>query len=161
VGATLYFYIYNVPYICDSTYMARRKRIHGHRRKRSASSPVKLLGGAFDMVKRLQGRKKGSAEANGRAEGSASGEIKGTSSTRMGGLAGMKANMFKRGSMKGGLRGMVERVVDEKLDGGGEKPKESEEKTLKTPKNDATTKELTTSTKDAASNEAVTRLYKQ
>ena len=56
---------------------------------------------------------------------------------------------------------MVERVVDEKLDGGAEKPKESEEKVLKTPKNDATTKELTTSTKDAAADEAVTRLYKQ
>jgi hypothetical protein len=145
--------------------MARRKRIHGHRRKRSASSPAKFLGGAvggaINMVKRLRDRKKGSAEANGRAEGSASGEIKGTSSTRMGGLAGMKADMFNRGSMKGGLRGMVERVVDEKLEGGGEKPKESEEKVLKTPKNDATTKELTTSTKDAAADEAVTRLYKQ
>lgn len=141
--------------------MARRKRIHGHRRKRSASSPAKFLGGAvggaINMVKRLRDRKKGSAEANGRAEGSASGEIKGTSSTRMGGLAGMLGKKDRNQ----GLRSMVERVVDEKMGGETEKPKENDAKVLKTPKNDATTKELTTSTKDAAADEAVTRLYKQ
>lgn len=131
--------------------------MHGRRRRRSASSPAKFLGGAIDMVKRLRARKKGSAEANGRAEGSASGEVESANSMKTGGMA----DFMNRGKRNDGLRGMVERIVDEKMGGETEKPKENDAKVLKTPKNDATTKELTTSTKDAASNEAVTRLYKQ
>ena len=131
--------------------MARRKRIHGHRRKRS---PLKMsiFGGAVGAVNALTRNKdkKGSAEAVGRAEG-------GEKSGRIRGIAGM----FGKRNRNQGLRNMVERVVDEKMSGETEKPKESEGKTLKTPKNDATTKELTTSTKDAAKEEAVTRLYKQ
>jgi len=134
--------------------MTRRKRMHGRRRRRSASSPVKFLGGAiggaFGMVKRLRDRKKGSAEAVGRAEGA-----------EEGGKTKGLMNMFGKKDRNQGLRNMVERVVDEKMSGETKKPEENDAKVLKTPKNDATTKELTTSTKDAAADEAVTRLYKQ
>ena len=139
--------------------------MHGRRRRRSVSSPTKFIGGAIGAgikaIKKLRDRKKGSAEDTSRAEGAASGEIKSANSMKMGGLMGMQADMFNKGKGKGGLRGMVERVVDEKLEGGGEKSKESDEKVLKTPKNDATTKELTTSSKDASITAGVTRLYKQ
>lgn len=139
--------------------------MHGRRRRRSVSSPAKFIGGAvgagIKLVKKLRDRKKGSAEDTSRAEGAASGEIKSANSMKMGGLMGGMAAFMNKGKGKGGLRGMVEQVVDEKLEGGGEKPKESEEKVLKTPKNDATTKELTTSSKDASIAEGVTRLYKQ
>ena len=139
--------------------------MHGRRRRRSVSSPTKFIGGAvgagIKLVKKMRDRKKGSAEDTARAEGAASGEMKSANSMKMGGLMGGMADFMNRGKRTGGLRGMVERVVDEKLEGGGEKPKESEEKVLKTPKNDATTKELTTSTKDDVAKEAVARLYKQ
>jgi hypothetical protein len=145
--------------------MTKRRRMHGRRRRRSVSSPAKFIGGAvgagIKLVKKMRDRKKGSAEDTSRAEGAASGEIKSANSMKMGGLMGGMAAFMNKGKGKGGLRGMVEQVVDEKLEGGGEKPKESEEKVLKTPKNDATTKELTTSSKDASIAEGVTRLYKQ
>jgi hypothetical protein len=130
-------------------------------KKNSPNKFLGVIGGALSLAKKARNRKKGSAEATGRAEGAASGEMRSAGSMRMGGLMGMKADMFNRGSMKGGLRGMVERVVDEKLEGGSKSPEENQEKTLKTPKNDATTKELTTSSKDASIAEGVTRLYKQ
>jgi hypothetical protein len=47
------------------------------------------------------------------------------------------------------------------MGGQREKAEETDAKVLKTPKNDATTKELTTSTKDDMAKEAVARLYKQ
>ena len=131
--------------------MARRKRIHGHRRKRS---PLKMsiFGGVVGAVNALTRNKdkKGSAEATGRAEGEDSGAI-----------SQRKAGMFSQGRREGGLRPVIERIVDEKMGGQREKAEETDAKVLKTPKNDATTKELTTSTKDDMAKEAVARLYKQ
>ena len=130
-------------------------------KKNSPNKFLGVIGGALSLAKKARDRKKGSAEATGRAEGAASGEMKSANSMRMGGLMGGMADFMNRGKRTGGLRGMVERVVDEKLEGGSKSPEENEAKTLKTPKNDATTKELTTSSKDASIAEGVTRLYKQ
>ena len=135
--------------------MTRRKRIHGHRRKRS---PLKMpasksMFGGIAAAMTAFGRnkdKKGSAEATGRAEGEDSGAI-----------SRKKAGMFSQGRREGGLRPVIERIVDEKMGGQREKAEETDAKVLKTPKNDATTKELTTSTKDDMAKEAVARLYKQ
>ena len=120
-----------------------------------------MVQGAAKLIKNARDRKKGSAEATGRAEGAASGEMKGAGSMKVGGLMGGMAAFMNKGKGKGGLRGMVEQVVDEKLEGGSKSSEENQAKTLKTPKNDATTKELTTSSKDASIAEGVTRLYKQ
>jgi hypothetical protein len=145
--------------------MTKRRRMHGRRRRRSVSSPAKFIGGAvgagIKLVKKLRDRKKGSAEDTARAEGAASGEMKSENSMKMGGLMGGMADFMNKGKRTGGLRSMVERVVDEKLEGGSKSSEENQAKTLKTPKNDATTKELTTSSKDASIVEGVTRLYKQ
>jgi len=132
--------------------MTRRKRIHGHRRKRS---PLKMpasrrmfggMLGAFSAFTQNKD-KKGSAEATGRAEGAAQ-EARPSAKEA---LEGKKSN----------LETTIERVVDRKLGNESEKPQESDAKVLKTPKNDATTKELTTSSKDASIAEGVNRLYKQ
>ena len=125
--------------------------MHGRRRRRSVSSPAKFIGGAIGagikLVKKLRDRKKGSAEATGRAEGAAQ-EARPSAKEVLGGKTG-------------DLETTIERVVDRKLGNESEKPKENDAKVLKTPKNDATTKELTTSSKDASIIESVTRLYKQ
>ncbi len=125
--------------------------MHGRRRRRSVSSPAKFIGGAIGagikLVKKLRDRKKGSAEATGRAEGAAQ-EARPSAKEVLGGKTG-------------DLETTIERVVDRKLGNESEKPKENDAKVLKTPKNDATTKELTTSSKDASIIEGVTRLYKQ
>tara|TARA_R100001510_G_scaffold31657_1_gene28294 strand:+ start:435 stop:830 length:396 start_codon:yes stop_codon:yes gene_type:complete len=131
--------------------MTKRRRMHGRRRRRSVSSPAKFIGGAIGagikLVKKLRDRKKGSAEATGRAEGAAQ-EARPSAKEVLGGKTG-------------DLETTIERVVDRKLGNESEKPKENDAKVLKTPKNDATTKELTTSSKDASIIEGVTRLYKQ
>tara|TARA_Y100001938_G_C7870151_1_gene319879 strand:+ start:92 stop:445 length:354 start_codon:yes stop_codon:yes gene_type:complete len=105
--------------------------------------------GAFSAFGRNKD-KKGSAEATGRAEGEDSGTV-----------SQKKAAMFSQGRKEGGLRPAIERIVDEKMSGQTEKAGETDTKVLKTPKNDATTKELTTSSKDASIAEGVNRLYKQ
>jgi len=132
--------------------MTRRKRIHGHRRKRS---PLKMPAGrsmfggvlgAFSAFGRNK-NKKGSAEATGRAEGAAQ-EARPSAKEALGGKTG-------------DLETTIERVVDRKLGNESEKPQESNAKVLKTPKNDATTKELTTSSKDMSAKDIVNRIYKQ
>ena len=111
-------------------------------------------------------RLKGKAEATSTPEGKEPGEkelYKGKDMNKgsiMDGLRKMKD--FNKKQEEGNKeetssRADIEQIVDEKLSGGSN----NQAKTLKTPKNDATTKELTTSSKDNAAQEAVTRLYKQ
>ena len=132
--------------------MTRRKRIHGHRRKRSPlkmPASLKMFGGMvtkFGVFGRNKD-KKGSAEATGRAEGAAQ-EARPSAKEAL-------------ESKKNNLETTIERIVDKKLGNESEKPRESDVKVLKTPKNDATTKELTTSSKDMSAKDIVNRIYKQ
>tara|TARA_R110000765_G_C18779194_1_gene591115 strand:+ start:301 stop:714 length:414 start_codon:yes stop_codon:yes gene_type:complete len=137
--------------------MARRKRINGHRRRKSSISPLK----SRDIENK--NLVKGSAEKVGQPEGEESGKRelysgkemnKGSAIDRM-----RKMSKFNDKQKQEGVssRADIEQMIDEKVGGGDN----NQAKTLKTPKNDATTKELTTSSKDNAAQEAVTRLYKQ
>ena len=95
--------------------MTRRKRIHGHRRKRSPlkmpASQGMFSGIAASMKAFAQSRdKKGSAEATGRAEGEDPSAV-----------SQKKASMFSQGRKQGGLRPVIERIVDEKMSGQTEK----------------------------------------
>lgn len=145
--------------------------MHGRRRRRSASSPMKSIVGfgrssSLVGVPQKMNRLKGKAEATSTPEGKEPGKRqlyegkdmnKGSIMDRLRRMRDFNKKQEDGNKEETSSRADIEQIVDEKLSGRSN----NQANTLKTPKNDATTKELTTSSKDNAAQEAVTRLYKQ